>query len=628
MRSKFNEQTGLYEQVNDDINKPLTSADYTEQVETVKAEPLDGANTGKLHAFIVNPNNAKYISDIVNGKSKMLKSETPLKVLGKDGTIGAESMSNGKPVYLMIRVASKSERASSELQLELSDRIYLLFNTNPTELANLIENARGMDKRINVSAKGPDGIENTVSIWGESNVEQPDPVETTDVNNVRIDMDAQIENPGTSAGITGTVAAGINEQVTNDSKLALVKTYLGANAKDSKMSNGSPVVTLSITSKNTGIDGKVTFYNNGRLTIKDKSNKEIAKGSYSNGGKTITIDGSKSITSSNVYNNLKTVVSAFKKPAVQVNKGTQSVGTFKTQEEGDAFRAWANSTPELAAKYGKTSSFDLDATGKFNNSFINKAYAVAKAEYDLTKVTAEKEKNFKYKAGDIVYYRIKSNGKVKTFDTNTNTAEIDKQKKEMAADRTKTPVEDQYAKGANPHISEAIATSFDMYKQITENDDDIDDLTSDDVDSQAELIKEFKKGNIKEGKVIKQIDDKNIQIVNIKSNKEETINVSDIISKEDANEAELKIKANREAEEKAKKSDVSGASDNLKDARDEKKDAKKKFKDTKKTKRKNERTDKVKAKTEKINKKTDAVNTSESVVYSFDEFIKSVNKLN
>jgi len=47
------------------------------------------------------------------------------------------------------------------------------------------------------------------------------------------------------------------------------------------------------------------------------------------------------------------------------------------------YRLWANSTPELKSKYGKTSTYDLDATtNKPWNSNFEKSYAAGKTEFD------------------------------------------------------------------------------------------------------------------------------------------------------------------------------------------------------------------------------------------------------
>lgn len=644
MRSKFNELTGLYEQVSDDVLPQDVDMNAAEPAAPVEKAPITGGDTGKLHGFIIDSGNIGAINQLISGKVNEFKSEVPLKVLGKDGSIGAEAMMNGKPLYLMIKTyKSKSERASSDVQLEESDRIYLLFNTSASELTNLINDADNIDDRINVAVKDPTGKEHTVSLWKGDIGTQPDPTPTgtddtatlnTDDASVNVDMDAQIENPGTAAGISGTVQE--NKKIKNmknvksnqvNEQFALLSTLWGALPDDVKSSAKKKLSNLA-----TGT-AKVT--NDALLNILDPLglNKKIAS-TIKSMNKPNTIAKALAKTAG-AKNAVSTAAKSVGKTSTGVKKPSTPVA-FKTQAEGDAFRAWANSTPELTAKYGKKSTYDLDASGKFNNSYINKAYAAAKTEYATAKEQGEKEKSFKYKEGDIVYYRITKEGNVEVVDTAADPKKIKDQKDEMAADRKTTPVQDQYKSdsfGANPRVSEAIATSFSTFKSILEDDENAD------VDKVAGLMKDFKEGNVKKGKVIKQIDDSSIKLLNLTSNVEATVNVSDIIDKEDAEKASLKIKEEREAEEKAKaeadakaaeakKSDVAGAKDELSSARDEKRDAKQKFRDTKKTKRKNKKIEKVNKKTDEINKKTDAVNTSESVVYSFDDFIKKVNKLN
>ncbi len=58
-----------------------------------------------------------------------------------------------------------------------------------------------------------------------------------------------------------------------------------------------------------------------------------------------------------------------------------STGDTLTDEQAVAYRTWANGEDKLKDAYGKTSTFDLDATGT-NNSFVARSYAQAKADYD------------------------------------------------------------------------------------------------------------------------------------------------------------------------------------------------------------------------------------------------------
>ena len=71
--------------------------------------------------------------------------------------------------------------------------------------------------------------------------------------------------------------------------------------------------------------------------------------------------------------------------------GDSAPSTGFSQDEGDMFRKWANSTDELKKKYGKSSKYDLDVTGKPDNAFIRKAYAAAKAEYEASKKSKTSE---------------------------------------------------------------------------------------------------------------------------------------------------------------------------------------------------------------------------------------------
>jgi hypothetical protein len=76
------------------------------------------------------------------------------------------------------------------------------------------------------------------------------------------------------------------------------------------------------------------------------------------------------------------------------------VSTNFTREEGNDFREWANSTPELRQKYGKQSVYDLDSSGLPDNAFIRKAYSAAKKEY----VNRKKELQVNLDSGDLVIF--------------------------------------------------------------------------------------------------------------------------------------------------------------------------------------------------------------------------------
>jgi hypothetical protein len=644
MKSKFNTSTWLYEQANAEPNTP--AVDTNIPAESTNA-PVDNQNTGKLHAFAITADNINGVNKILTGDSKEWKSEVPLTVMGKDGTIGGPAILNGKPIYLMIRVASKTERASSESQLELSDRIYVLLDTTIKELSSWLKEANNKDERIRVSAKLPSGKEHSVELWQESGV-SPESVDNevdNNVSQVSVDMDAQIQNPGTAAGVTGTVSESVINEV-SDSDLSLltdeqkaVVTNIGTGKIPTEVFKSDKLGSYVIV-KGKDAGWQANFYSNNRVFIFSKDGKTI-KGSYKNGGKSITLDGQAVISGGSVWTNL---AQASTGKAKSKSDKPKVAGPFKNKEEGDAFRTWANSTPELAAKYGPGTTFDLDppsSKSKWNNSFIKKAYAAAKDEYVKSKEDEqedERTKNFKYKdkEGKTVYYKLDDKPKSSDDDIDLDSlASNTKSEDKVSTKKTKTHT--KAYDGRQEAKYEGIATNFDTWKSITEQ-DEANELVSDDIDSEADLIKDIEAGRIKKGKVIKQIDSDTLEIESYGKNIK--IKISNIIDTEklksaaaskkakEAEETEKKAEEEKAAEIEADKSDVEGAKDDLSDAKDDKKEAKKKFKATKKTKRKKNRTAKQERKTAKIKKKTDAINASESVVYNFDDFMNKVNTLN
>jgi hypothetical protein len=96
---------------------------------------------------------------------------------------------------------------------------------------------------------------------------------------------------------------------------------------------------------------------------------------------------------------------------------------FTNKGEGDAFRLWANSTPELKKKYGTDSKYDLDPPSdksKHNNSFIKKAYSAAKPDYEshlLNKNNSNSISTFdKYKASLEKRRALQNNSGIKQDD--------------------------------------------------------------------------------------------------------------------------------------------------------------------------------------------------------------------
>lgn len=666
----------LYEQSN-------TQAIDTDQTSIEQNSELEKTNTGALHAFPITSANINSINQLINGNIKEWKSDTPLSIIGSDGTIGGTSMLEGLPVYLMIRIANKAERASKEVQLRLTDRIYVLLDTSKEELRGWLTEADNKDDRIRVSVKTPVGKEHSVELWKENNVKESPESNNT---NVTVDLNAQIENPGTAAGIEGVVT----ENKTNNKDMKNSKINEAMKIVYANTSNGDARVKKDMSGKPTPqqiaqvindayggtigddredwvelafsvIKDKLTYDKVATALGKDPytyvlsfmDESELNK-SYLGTGKTIKF----------YYDNIKGVSSASKALSSNSNSNytehhsrankanKDKVGPFADQAAGDAFRTWANSTPELAKKYGKTSQYDLDAKGKFNNSFIRKAYAAAKAEYDAhlaSKDTTKKEDAAasKYKVGEIVYY--KDDAVVNKEAVATIAKSEEKKAAESGKKKEVYDINKQYGTGANPRAFEGIATSFSTFKSITEQDTS-KEKTKEEIDAEAGLIKDFNDGKIKKGVVVKEIDKDNIEVTNVKSDENENVKISNVLDKAKVKEAAAKAKAQSEeaaktkeeakdtrtssqkaedklADEKAETKDLKGE---LKSKREEKRAAKKNVRKREKAERKTERQDKkqdrIKGRIDKQEKKIE--NIGESKVYTFADFIKSVNKLN
>jgi len=89
-------------------------------------------------------------------------------------------------------------------------------------------------------------------------------------------------------------------------------------------------------------------------------------------------------------------------------QGTTAIGNTVesglTDDQAVAYRTWANGKAELKDKYGKTSEFDLDATG-INNNFIKRSYAQAKLDYDSGKGNDNMLKKFWASSGKANAWR-------------------------------------------------------------------------------------------------------------------------------------------------------------------------------------------------------------------------------
>jgi hypothetical protein len=96
------------------------------------------------------------------------------------------------------------------------------------------------------------------------------------------------------------------------------------------------------------------------------------------------------------------------------------------------YRAWANSTPELSAKYGKTSKYDLDATSnKPYNTNFEKSYAAGKSDFDKRTTNISKVKignTVTIQPGKLNLYHKQSNGTFNKVATATVDSDLSQNK--------------------------------------------------------------------------------------------------------------------------------------------------------------------------------------------------------
>jgi len=115
--------------------------------------------------------------------------------------------------------------------------------------------------------------------------------------------------------------------------------------------------------------------------------------------------------------------------------GTMPVN-FKTgfnKKAGDAYRRWANSTPELSAAYGKDSEFDLDDVSpkmKPDNSFIRKSLYAAMQDYENEQgeLAISKSSN-RTKFGAIKILYNSQTAKTDSLANNDNTSDSEQETK-------------------------------------------------------------------------------------------------------------------------------------------------------------------------------------------------------
>jgi hypothetical protein len=537
------------------------------------------------------------------------KSHEPLKILGKDGSIGGVAYINEKPVYLWI---NSNKKKKDQTQLELADRVYLLWDTNKVNILNAVSDCEGIENRKRVYVSNSYGTEYSLEIWcTKRTTEEPKKELESDTTEIKVDIDKAVEAPGTAAGISGVVAEGVEYENINESnlkaggKLELVKKYLGSGkipVEEVKVSVGTAILAQS-----EDLKYKAYFYENGRVWMKTKEDKWI-KASYKDGGREIIVDNAGYTKGGSVWDNLRNMETG--KLTKKANVPSYPSTGF-TKAQGDAFRKWANSTPELASKIGKQSKYDLDAVGKHDNSYIRRAYGAVKSEYTnfLASNTKDDTKNIdsKFKVNDIVYYKSEEEAASTTGSETASAGDLEK---------------------AYGLAESSIATNLSSYLSLKEQNHN---TTS--VASQEDLIRDIKDGKYKKAIITKIFSKDKVEVKDLEDESTLKANSNEIIKSDDYKKAKAKseviIKDDEKEKDQAAKGDA--AKSDFKEKKESLKDSKKKLRDAKKQNRKKKRfskkSEKVEKRQEKVDKKLkDAAN--ESKVYSFDEFIKSVNELN
>tara|TARA_R110002074_G_scaffold42776_3_gene112185 strand:+ start:8572 stop:10350 length:1779 start_codon:yes stop_codon:yes gene_type:complete len=113
-------------------------------------------------------------------------------------------------------------------------------------------------------------------------------------------------------------------------------------------------------------------------------------------------------------------------PKKKKSSGGGSGSSGLTNDQATAYRTWANKFDKLKNDYGKTSKFDLDATGS-NNSFVKRSYTQAKSDYDAnTGHLKKKWSNGSENAWRKVFAKIVGLDEESVSPVDTNSSELRK----------------------------------------------------------------------------------------------------------------------------------------------------------------------------------------------------------
>lgn len=206
----------LYEQVTLSDNQP---AEVETPNNSQRAEKL---KKNALYAFPITNDLLPKLKEFAKNGQGEWKSETPLKTI-QAGADSQAAMLNGKPVYLMIKLAqSKEDKNTLPSNIDLQDRVYVVYTTTKEELDKQLDSAKSFMKRVRVSVKTPDSKEQSLELWVEDKNDQnfiskqqnadtagktseqikaESGQQSQPQEQVKINIEQQMEAPGTPAGI-------------------------------------------------------------------------------------------------------------------------------------------------------------------------------------------------------------------------------------------------------------------------------------------------------------------------------------------------------------------------------------------------------------------------------------------
>jgi len=204
---------------------PEGSVDVSQEEETMAKEEAKELkkqkNAGRMYAWPISQEVEDELRSLAAGGSGVWSSSEPLKlwVNGKDGE---PAMIGEKPVYLRIKVLANKADRHNPVQSE-ADREYVEYTTSAEELVAALDTAVNVTNSVRVSVTTPflksgKSTEHSLEMWldhesqsqpatdsvsKEQVEDETESMDSTDIGDgkVNVDMELQMENPGTAAGI-------------------------------------------------------------------------------------------------------------------------------------------------------------------------------------------------------------------------------------------------------------------------------------------------------------------------------------------------------------------------------------------------------------------------------------------